>query len=198
MSIISKKICIIGDSRVNPNSLIHHSVDYQLGVQYLSTVGVTISRKILDLPGVKPPNNLKLQLIIWNIAGDTKYKAIAPSYLRGSSGAIVVADFSCPETIERLPEHIQLFSSVNPKGFIIVALNKSDSITQEKLVQIKDLDGMSGIYLTSVNIGLYRDKIFQKIADKLLEPCDNFSPLVQPYPEIEHSYDRRGGGEIEI
>lgn len=168
MSIISKKICIIGESGVNPNPLIHYSGNCQFSVQYLSTMGVTIYRKILELPGAKPPEQLKLQLLIWNLSGNTKYQAIAPTYLRGSSGAIIVADISLPETIKQLPEHIKLFSSVNPKGFIIVALNTSDLRDQEKLIQLKDYDGVSGIYLTSVKTGLYVEKIFKQIAYQLL------------------------------
>lgn len=191
MSIISKKICILGEAGVIQNSLINSSVDYQFGVEYLSTVGVRIYRKIIELPGAEPPDKLKLHLLIWNLAEKAKFKGIAPSYLQGSSGALIVADISRPETIKRLPEHIQLFSSVTPKSFIIVALNTSDLMAQEKLVQLKNYHGVTEIYITLVKNSLYVDKIFQQIAYKLLVPWDKSSLLLKPYPEIEDFADPR-------
>lgn len=167
---------MVGDFGVGKTSLIRRFVERQFSDQYLSTVGVKISRKTVELVGVKQQEKVNLQLLIWDLEGHTKFKAIAPSYLQGSSGAIVVADVSRTETLERLPEHIQLFLSVNPKGSLIVALNKSDLIDEEKLekfiqmVQLqKGSDRVAGIYPTSAKIGLYVDEIFQQLAYKSLE-----------------------------
>lgn len=176
MAMISKKICMVGDFGVGKTSLIRRFVDRQFSDQYLSTVGVKISRKPLELEGVKQQEKQKLQLLIWDLEGHTKFKAIAPSYLQGSSGAIIVADVSRTETLERIPEHIQLFLSVNPKGSLIVALNKSDLIDEEKLTKLvqivqakEELQKVSGIYQTSAKTGLFVDEIFQQLAYKSLE-----------------------------
>ncbi len=176
MSIISKKVCMVGDFGVGKTSLIRQFVDRQFSDQYLSTVGVKISRKPVELSEVKQQEKLNLQLLIWDLEGHTKFKGIAPSYLQGSSGAIVVADVTRNETIERLSEHVQLFLSVNKKGSIVVALNKSDLVDEEKLeklvqlVQNQGLERVSEIYPTSAKTGLYVDEIFQKLAYKSLEP----------------------------
>src|ERR687885_1836433 len=167
MATISKKICMVGDFGVGKTSLIRRFVDRQFSDQYLSTVGVKISRKLVE--------SVNLQLLIWDLEGHTKFKGITPSYLQGASGAVVVADVSRTETIERLPEHIQLFLSVNPKGSLIVSLNKSDLIDEDKLekfIQIIQLqeggDRVAGIYPTSAKTGLYVDEIFQQLAYKSL------------------------------
>lgn len=172
---ISKKICMVGDFGVGKTSLIRRFVDREFSDQYLSTVGVKISRKPLELTEVKPQEKLNLQLLIWDLEGHTKFKAIAPSYLQGSSGAIVVADVSRHETLDRIPEHIQLFFSVNPKGTLIIALNKSDLIEPEKLekltqlIQVHNLERVAGVYQTSAKTGSYVDEIFQQLAYKSLE-----------------------------
>ena len=167
---------MVGDFGVGKTSLIRRFVDRQFSDQYLSTVGVKISRKTVELSEVKPPDKVNLQLLIWDLEGHTKFKGIAPSYLQGSSGAIVVADVSRNETIERISEHIKLFFSVNPKGSIIVALNKSDLVDEEKLeklvqlVHSQGLERVSAIYQTSAKTGLYVDEIFQQLAYKSIEP----------------------------
>jgi GTPase SAR1 family protein len=66
--------------------LIRRFVDRQFSDQYLSTVGVKISRKLVE--------SVNLQLLIWDLEGHTKFKGITPSYLQGASGAVVVADVS--------------------------------------------------------------------------------------------------------
>ena len=87
-----------------------------------------ISKKTLELP--KQPENINVQLLIWDLAGSNKFKSITPTYLQGASGAIVVADISRMESINEISDHVQLFLSVNPKGSIIVAMNKSDLVNE--------------------------------------------------------------------
>jgi small GTP-binding protein len=167
MTTISKKICMVGDFGVGKTSLIRRFVDRQFSDQYLSTVGVKISRKLVE--------SVNLQLLIWDLEGHTKFKSIAPTHLQGSSGAVIVADVNRIETIERLKEHVQLFLSVNPKGSLIVALNKSDLVDEEKLeqfikiVQIQNLQQVLGIYKTSAKTGSFVDEIFHKLAFNTLE-----------------------------
>lgn len=168
-------MCMVGDFGVGKTSLIRRFVDRQFSDQYLSTVGVKISRKSVELEGVKQQEKLALQLLIWDLEGHTKFKAIAPSYLQGSSGALVVADVSRIETIERISEHIQLFSSINPKGWIIIALNKSDLVEEEKLAKLRELvplekpEQIVAIYTTSAKTGKDVDEIFYKLAYRMVE-----------------------------
>ena len=198
MSLISKKICIIGESEVGKNSLIRRFVDRQFSDEYLSTVGVQISQKTLELQGVNPPYKLNLQLLIWCITGHPRFKAIAPTYLQGSIAAIIVADLTRPETIERLPEHIQLFLAINPNGFIIVALNKCDLIEPkqlEALIQLNNLEQVLGIHLTSAKTGSSVDEIFLQIAYKILEFGGNGFSLYQTSLELHDFSNRTTRGE---
>ena len=85
--VVSQKICLIGDFGVGKTSLIRQFVDRQFSDKYLSTVGVKISRKLVSINNLSDntPVDLKqLQLIIWDIEGSTRFKAIAPSYLQGA------------------------------------------------------------------------------------------------------------------
>ncbi len=173
MATISKKICLVGDFCVGKTSLIRRFVDGQFSDQYLSTVGVKISKKILALQNIAQSDKLNVQLLVWDLEGHTKFKAIAPTYLQGSSAAVVVADVTRPETIERIPEHIKLFFSINPKGFVIVALNKSDLLNEENLAKLnrfEDGDKILATYHTSAKTGNFVDEIFEKLAYRIIQP----------------------------
>ncbi len=172
---ISKKMCMIGDFGVGKTSLIRRFVDRQFSDEYLSTVGVKISSKIITLENIKQQANVTAKLLIWDLEGHTKFKGIAPTYLQGASGVLIVADVSRTETIERISEHIQLFSSVNPKGLIIIALNKVDLIDEEKLAMLVEIshsigqDKVIAVYTTSAKTGKDVDEIFHKLAYTMVE-----------------------------
>jgi small GTP-binding protein len=167
MSTIARKICLMGDFGVGKTSLISRFVDRQFSDQYLSTVGVKISRKMVDLGA-----DQALQLLIWDIEGSNKFKGVAPSYLQGAKGAIVVADVTRSETIESLSEHRQSFMKVNPQGVLVVALNKSDLVDTERLEQLlgrcqDDSSDVLQTFPTSAKSGDNVDRLFQMLANGL-------------------------------
>ncbi|MDY6937308.1 MAG: Rab family GTPase [Cyanobacteriota bacterium] len=174
MATISKKICMVGDFGVGKTSLIRRYVEREFSDRYLSTVGVKISRKTIEIVRDNLQGPVKLQLIIWDLEGHTRFKAIAPSYLQGASGALVVADLTRLETIENLKERIGLFSSVNPKGWIAIAFNKTDLIEVEQLdkvhqyIDLKSFPNVISSYFTSAKTGDNVDDIFENLAKKLI------------------------------
>lgn len=170
MGKVSKKICMVGDFSVGKTSLIRRFVDGQFDDKYLSTVGVKISRKDVVLP-----EGSELQLLIWDIEGQTKFKAIAPSYLQGAKGAIIVGDVSREETLNNLGDHLNLFSRVNPKGKMVVALNKADLIDDQKLEALLKhhhyLDSDYPViktYGTSAKSGDNVNQLFQDLAQEIM------------------------------
>jgi small GTP-binding protein len=170
MSVIARKICLIGDFGVGKTSLISRFVDHQFSDQYLSTIGVKISRKLVDVESAG--TQTVFQLLIWDIEGSTKFKTIAPSYLQGAKGAIVVADVTRPETLEHLSEHVERFANLNPQGLFVIALNKSDLVDPEQLDALlkqsqNHQPGVLSIYPTSAKTGTHVDQLFQTLAKNL-------------------------------
>jgi small GTP-binding protein len=175
MSVISKKICIIGDFGVGKTSLIRRYVDRQFSDHYLSTIGVKISRKQLKILA-SDASKISCQLMIWDIEGKTEFQSITPSYVAGAKGSIIVADLNRPETLEHIQEHLDLILSINPGNIAIaIALNKSDSVYPEK---IQDMMGLmesiqpcpaQKIYVTSAKTGHAIEELFEDLARSLLK-----------------------------
>jgi small GTP-binding protein len=174
MSVISKKICLVGDFGVGKTSLIRRFVDRQFSDKYLSTVGVKISRKVVDLMNTDPDNKKELQLLIWDIEGSNKFKAIAPTYFQGARGAIIVADVTQQETLTSINSHIQSFLLVNPQASIVIALNKSDLIEAEYLEEIRQKyqcnsnSHVLSTFITSAKTGNNVDEMFQLLSHALV------------------------------
>ena len=169
---ITKKICLLGDFNVGKTSLVRRFVEDKFSDRYLSTVGVKVSRKSLE---VKTATDTQpIDLLVWDLEGNTKFKAITPSYLRGASGALLVADLTRTDTIENLNQHLQLFSQIDPGGKAAIALNKADLIPAEKLAKLienyqsQSPEKILGVYTTSAKTGDRVNEIFQKLATELI------------------------------
>ncbi|WP_017305073.1 Rab family GTPase [Spirulina subsalsa] len=168
MNVVSKKICLLGDFCVGKTSLIRRFVDGQFSDQYLSTVGVKISRKVVLLPEGKH----HVELLIWDIEGHTSFRHVARSYLQGAKAAIIVADVKRQDTIVNVEKHLDLFFTVNPQGWILVAFNKSDLLSPSQLERLViqypfEQAQIVETYVTSAKTGEAVDEMFQCIAEKL-------------------------------
>ncbi|WP_413167000.1 Rab family GTPase [Capilliphycus salinus ALCB114379] len=174
MAIISKKICLVGDFGVGKTSLIRRFVDRQFSDQYLSTVGVKISRKKVDLILPETQSQQSIQLLIWDLEGHTKFKGITPSYLQGASAAVVVGDVTRQDTLDHIREHIDLFLSINPKGWVVIALNKMDLVDSENLdglvqkMSDSQTNQVLSVYKTSAKTGAYVDEMFELLSRQFI------------------------------
>ena len=171
MSIISKKICLIGDFNVGKTSLIRRFIEDIFSDEYLTTIGMKVSKKSVTVSPKAPQVNL----LIWDIEGHTKQKSISTNYLRGSHGAIVVGDLTRIDTLDNIKNHLQMFLEINPQSQTIVALNKSDLIAPPKLDKLIELynfnhcNGAIDTYITSAKTGDYVNTMFERLAVRLLE-----------------------------
>jgi small GTP-binding protein len=202
MSVISKKICLIGDFGVGKTSLIRRYIDRQFSDQYLSTIGVKISQKNIDLTNSDCPDR-KLQLLIWDVEGQTKFQAIARTYLEGAQGAIIVADLNRQDTIDRISEHIELVSTVNPKSLVLmVAINKIDVLNEsivERALLINGSQNYSRIAASNV-ISLQTEQNPDEVRETLVFPRDvNLGPILstlstQDPPQVHTTSAKTGQG----
>jgi small GTP-binding protein len=94
MTVLEKKICMMGAPGVGKTSLVRRFVDSVFSEKYLSTIGVKIDRKTVDM------GDTTLNLMLWDLQGEERYEWVRLQYLRGAAGYILVADGTRPETLE--------------------------------------------------------------------------------------------------
>ena len=128
---------MLGAFAVGKTSLVQRFVNSIFSEKYKTTLGVKIDKKTIAI------ENQDVDLILWDLAGEDEFMKVRSSYLRGSSGAILVADGTRPETLDIA---IELNHKVNREvGHIpvILLVNKSDlqnewEIDRGHLQELKD------------------------------------------------------------
>jgi len=93
VTVLQKKVCMLGGVGVGKTSLVRRYVESVFSERYQATVGVKIDRKLVVLP------QASVNLMLWDLQGETEQQRVRSEYLRGSAGIILVADASRPETL---------------------------------------------------------------------------------------------------
>ncbi len=168
---ITKKVVLIGDFATGKTSLIRRYVDNQFSDEYLTTIGVKISKKTLQIS-----DEIELQLMVWDIEGHTDVKATNPAYVIGAHGVILVGDITREKSIENIPLHLELVKRLLKKVPIVIALNKSDLLPNEIEIEIEkkvlDLDAslpeVLKVFDTSAKSSKNVEAIFITLSQALL------------------------------
>lgn len=120
---IQKKVTMLGAYGVGKTCLVQQFVTSLFDEKYLATIGVKVDEKVVHLP------DQNIKLLLWDVAGAEKHFSVPMSYIRGSSGCLLVIDGTRPDTFDR---GLQLWETVqNELGDLpfVVALNKVDLLT---------------------------------------------------------------------
>lgn len=164
--VIQKKVCLLGDFAVGKTSLIRRFVFNQFSENYLTTIGVHITKKEISL------GRDTIVLIIWDLAGDDGIQKISSSYLAGASGAIFVGDLSRSETIGNISSQMRLFKEVNPDSSSVIAFNKKDLVTGPvdagETSRGASIPGDTPVFPTSCKTGENVESVFAALADRIL------------------------------
>ena len=167
MTVVQKKICMIGDFSVGKTSLVARFVRQAFSEKYLTTVGVKIDTKQVNLAGGR-----QVKLILWDIAGSDALNTTTTSYLRGAAGYLLVIDGTRRPTWDTaLNLHKAVTAQLGKKPFIAL-LNKVDLIDQWEIkpphIDEQTTHGWK-ILKTSAKTGIGVEEAFTLLATNILE-----------------------------
>ncbi|MFX0003004.1 MAG: Rab family GTPase [Promethearchaeota archaeon] len=121
-NIIVLKLVLLGDSAVGKTSLIDMYAHGRFKENYIPTLGVNIVAKEMEL------GNFQIRLIIWDIAGQSKYDLSRKMFFQGVVGALFIYDITRHGTFQNIES--KWLEDLNEYGekklFYILIGNKTD------------------------------------------------------------------------
>jgi small GTP-binding protein len=165
------KITVIGDGGVGKTSLIKKYTKGSFKKEYIKTLGAQFSKYDEKI------GNSAVKLFFWDIAGQSEFSFMRPTFYKGSKAAIIVFSHA-PKEISSSFKHISEWHEDIKKycGNIPIVLfgNKMDLVIDEELnesriEEIVDKRDFLGYYKTSAKTGNGVYKAFQAIIKDLYE-----------------------------
>lgn len=162
------KIAVIGEGAVGKTSLIKRFTQGSFVKDYIKTLGAQFSR-YEQIAGKQ-----RTRLFFWDIAGQSEFNFMRPTFYNGAKAAIIVYDLSRPETlptVETWYKDITQYTGAIP---IICFGNKSDLIDEEKyddksIKALAEKNNFLGFYKTSAATGKRVHDAFNAIIKVLVD-----------------------------
>jgi len=165
------KITILGQSAVGKTSLINQFVEGSFQEDYKPTLGANIIRKDVNIEEV----NVKVRLIMWDLAGQEKYNVIRSMYFQGCVGSLLVYDVTRHDSFSAIESKwLKDFKNyVKKEGAYILIGNKVDlegqrSVEKQEGEKLAKKIEASAFIETSAKSGKNVEKAFKNLVYQIL------------------------------
>ena len=162
------RVVLIGDSAVGKTSILNQLFDHTANAA-VPTVGANYQIYVEEIDGVK------VEIQIWDTAGQETYRSLAPIYFRNARAAIAVYDVTSPGTLEALRDWVKLFRDVAGEDqLIFVVGNKIDLADDRKVSRESGKQWAERLRITetrevSAKTGEGVQDLFTDLARKLIQ-----------------------------
>lgn len=162
------KIIIIGEPAVGKTSLVKKFVSGQFANDYRASIGTNIFTTKINLN-----SGIKINLNIWDIAGQERWIAMRSIYYKGTDGVLILADLTRKNTFEQIEKFWYPDLKKNDISSPIILLgNKSDlkrEITEEEIEALGKKIEAKYILITSAKTGVNVEKAFKLISEQVIK-----------------------------
>jgi small GTP-binding protein len=167
VSVFHGRIVAIGDSAVGKTSLVNRLMEDGFNPSEQMTVGANWQLFTHSF------GNNRVELQIWDTAGQETFRSLGPLYYRNAVGAVVVFDVTNRTSFDSLQTWITAFTLVAGTNVIVViAANKSDLEQDRKVTLTEGLDWARArgfrIYETSAKTGQNVREMFAALAEAVV------------------------------
>ena len=119
------KIVLLGNSGVGKTSLVTKYISGELNPSVRPTIGANHMKKTIII------ENQKIDMFLWDTAGQEQFRALTPIYVRSAAAAIITTSIIDIESFLNIEHWVELLTNscdiLPPK---ILAINKIDLITE--------------------------------------------------------------------
>ena len=158
----SKKLVVLGHFGVGKTSLIRRFVSDMFSDNYKVTIGVHITKKVVEIAAGKT-----ISLILWDLEGTDDIATIRDSYLLGTHGAVFVFDVARPSTFQNLNDDLKILSAKLTSVPLLVVGNKTDLVDATDLKMVLEENKIAYDFLSSAKSGACVEELFHKMATLL-------------------------------
>ncbi|XP_031846724.1 RAS oncogene family member Rab21 [Nomia melanderi] len=165
------KVVLLGEGCVGKTSVALRYVEDKFNDRHISTLQASFLNKKLTV------NGKKVNLAIWDTAGQEKFHALGPIYYRMSNGAILVYDITDEDTFQKVKNWVkELKKMLGSEISLAIAGNKMDlekdrSIAVEEAEEYAKQVGAMHFH-TSAKLNQNIEEMFLDLTKRMIQHAD--------------------------
>jgi len=150
------KLSLLGDSQVGKTSIFKKMYTGNFTIN-VSTIGVEkrsffFNDIDVDIKGKKEKRSFEIH--IFDTAGQERYRSLAPNYIKGSDGVILIYDITKKDSFEHVEEWLssvkEIISDLNKNDYLIMLLgNKLDLVNEDENLREVSIEDVKNKYENS-------------------------------------------------
>ncbi|MFX0027077.1 MAG: Rab family GTPase, partial [Candidatus Hermodarchaeota archaeon] len=160
------KVIVIGDPGSGKTKLISKFVSNQFEEKFLPPVGVNIVKEPIQLEGGK----VKVNLMLWDVAGQPQFYMLHRPYFNGADGMILVFDITRSSTFSNIQNWYSTTVKYGLSGIPRILVGNKSNLKDERKITLPMAKYLSEklnapYFETSLINGENIGRIFHKIAE---------------------------------
>jgi len=182
------KFCVLGDGGVGKTTLIERIATGNFNPTTKMTIGINFSLIHLDL-ALDSGEAIDINLTVWDLGGEDRFRIILPSYMQGADGGILMYDVNRYTSSMSLPNWYKMWKeNVVPGTPIYLIGSKFDlikptmySMVENNIKSLKEELGIKIHFLISTKDGLMIEDLMQTIVKDMWRFKNRVKPIQTPY-----------------
>lgn len=165
------KVVLLGEGCVGKTSVALRYVEDKFNDQHITTVQASFLNKKLNI------NGKRVNLAIWDTAGQEKFHALGPIYYRMSNGAILVYDITDEDTFQKVKSWVkELKKMLGSEICLAIAGNKVD-LEKDRSVAIEEAEEYAKQvgamhFHTSAKLNQNIEEMFLDLTRRMMQHAD--------------------------
>ena len=131
------KIVFLGDEKVGKSSIIDRFINKKFEVDYQATIGLDFYSKDVWI------KNKKLRLLLYDTAGNEKFRSLIPMYIRDSQIIIFVYDISNRDSFNHIENWYNLIKDNTKENVIFFLIGNKIDLDEQSQVSNKEAEDFS-------------------------------------------------------
>ena len=165
------KIILAGAKNVGKSSLIARYCDNVFNEKMMDTIGVAFKRK-----RIKITDELSLDVNIWDMGGEEKYKKLFPQYVKGAIAALILYDTTNKETIDDVNSWVEIVNEYASEDIIKVLIGTKIDLKDKREITKMEAEKYCAtqnwcaeIIETSAKTGENVEDSFRNVANEIVK-----------------------------
>ena len=171
------KLIVVGDQNTGKSCILNRFANEIFEENYQATIGLDFLNKIVNI------NGQKVHLVLYDTAGQEKFRSLIPMYIREAQIILLIYDITSKESFESIPKWFSdvlnvkndeaIFALVGNKIDLndkrVVSFEEGKKLANEKNIIFEEVSAKDGHNFNE----LFNNKLFNELYKKFKNKFDN-------------------------